>query len=120
MFKLKDEELRLISNYFRLNLYRKVKGFKLYEVEYSGDIIHLEFKKDKYKISFSISKYFISCRLYKKINGNLTTLDKFDAKKNPKIKDIREVIMKYTNLDNYKSSEDYIDVGITWDEEEEK
>lgn len=120
MFKLKNEELRLISNYFRLNLYKKLNGFKLIKVEYSGDMFRLEFKKDKYRVSFTVSRYFIKCRMYKKVDVELIKLYEFDAKENPKIKDIREVVMKYTNLDSYKSSEDYIDVGITWDEEEEE
>ncbi|WNM50520.1 hypothetical protein Alsa1_CDS0170 [Staphylococcus phage Alsa_1] len=117
MFKLTKEEMRLIANYFRLNLYKKVNGFKLYNIDCSKDMLHLKFKKDRYTLYFSICKYFMNCKLYKKVDGNLMSLHDFDAKRNPKIKNIREVIMTYTKLENYKSNEEYINVNIDWDKE---
>lgn len=113
MFKLTDEELRLIANYFRLNKNKSVNGFRLYDITYSGDLIILDFKKDNYKLSISISAYFMNCRLKKGID----TLHDFEAKSRPKVKDIKEIIMKYTKLENYRNDNEYINVNIDWDKE---
>ena len=113
MFKLTDEELRLIANYFRLNKNKSVNGFKLDDVTYSEGLILLYFEKGNYKLTISISKYFMNCRLKKGID----TLHDFEAKSRPKVKDIKGVIMTYTKLENYKSNEEYINVNIDWDKE---
>lgn len=114
MFKLTDEEIRLIANYFRLNKNKSVNGFRLDDITYSEGLIILDFKKEKYKLSISISAYFICCSL----KNGLDTLHDFEAKSRPKVKDIKEVIMTYTKLENYKSNDEYINVNIDWDKED--
>lgn len=117
MFKLTDEELRLIANYFRLNKNKKVNGFRLDDLTYSEGLIILYFEKDNYKLSFSITKHYMNCCLENDEHG-CDTFHDFEAKSRPKVKDIREVIMKYTKLENYKSNDEYINVNIDWDKED--
>ncbi|XWX31995.1 hypothetical protein BIPXVNHO_CDS0114 [Staphylococcus phage PG-2021_27] len=53
MFKLTKEEMRLIANYFRLNLYKKVNGFKLYNIDCSKDMLQKK-QKDKQETNKTI------------------------------------------------------------------
>ena len=55
----------------------------------------------------------MNCRLKKDID----ILHDFEAKSRPKVKDIKEIIMKYTKLENYKNDNEYINVNINWDKE---